>query len=83
MWKVKAGPAESAKGIGERGRSPEPDQHLPEVSVVAKASGTHEVSAEDEKTNFFTGSERQTISIAVSRDPLGSEPRCHGALSDS
>jgi hypothetical protein len=30
---------------------------LPQVSSAAKAGGIREVSAEDEKTNFFTGSQ--------------------------
>lgn len=34
-----------------------PGQPLPEVSSAAKAGGIRQVSAEDEKTDFFTGSQ--------------------------
>ena len=68
MRKVKTGPAESAEGILERGQSPQPDHHLSKVSVVAKAGGTREVSAENEKTNSLTGSQ-----VNISRDHFHGE----------
>jgi hypothetical protein len=55
-------PAYDVCGRGQRARSRRmrPDQPLPEVSSAAKAGGIRQVSAEDEKTNFSTGSETYT-----------------------
>ena len=43
--------------------------------MVAKAGGTREISAEDEKTNFFTGSQTRKFLKA-----MGMEPRKGGQI---
>ncbi len=48
----------SVERARERGRGEcDPGQPLPQVSSAAKAGGIRQVSAEDEKTDFFTGSQ--------------------------